>query len=194
VRCQTGDGGLVSAYAEGFVSCGVLKVFNTCCELDCGGCVGMKGLIVCDSVSPNKLTGKVAEAVGAVLREGGVEVDSFFVGDVDVAKVKDYDCVVVGGPTMYFRMSSGAAKFLDRLRGKEFSGKSAAAFGTQLESRLSGSAAKAIDGRLKKLGFRMIASPLAVYVEGKVNDQHLKDGELEKARSWARELAKALSR
>lgn len=56
----------------------------------------MKVLVVYDSVSPMKLTAKVSEAIGAV-KEKGVEVDSFFVKDVDVAKVRDYGCVIVGG-------------------------------------------------------------------------------------------------
>lgn len=82
---------------------------------------------------------------------------------------------------MYLKMSSGVAQFLDQLPRKEFSGKLAAAFDTQLQSRLSGNAAKGIDGRLKKLGFRVVAAPLVTYVEGKMNEQHLKEGELEKA-------------
>jgi len=154
----------------------------------------MKVLIVYDSVSVMKLTASVAEALGQVLRENGVEVDSLSVGDVDVARVKDYDCVIVGGPTMAFRMSSGAAQFLNRLPEKEFSGKLAAAFDTQLQSRMSGSAAKGIDGRLKKLGFKMIAAPLVAYVEGKMNQMRLKEGELEKAKNWALEIAKTVSK
>jgi flavodoxin len=154
----------------------------------------MKVLIVYDSVSPMKLTASVAEAISKVLKENGVEVASFFVGDVDVARVKDYDCVIVGGPTMWLRMSSGVKQFLERLLDKEFSGKLAAAFDTQLQFRMSGSAAKGIDGRLKKLGFKMIAAPLVAYVEGKMNEYHLKEGELEKAKNWAQEVAKTLSK
>jgi flavodoxin len=153
----------------------------------------MKVLIVYDSVSPMKLTAKVAEAIAVVLKEKGVEVDSFFVKDVDVAKVKNYGCVIVGGPTMYLKMSSGIAQFLDQLRDKDFLGKLGAAFDTQLQSRLSGNAAKGIGNRLKKLSFVMIAAPLVAYVEGKMNAQHLKEGELEKAKNWAQEVAKALS-
>jgi flavorubredoxin len=154
----------------------------------------MKVLIVYDSVSPMKLTASVAAAIGEVLKENGVEVDSFFVGEVDVGRVKDYDCLIVGGPTMAFRMSTGVAQFLNRLPDKEFSGKMGAAFDTQLQSRLSGNAAKGIDGRLKKLGFKIIAAPLVAYVEGRMNQYHLKEGELEKAKSWAQEVAKTLSK
>lgn len=154
----------------------------------------MKVLIAYDSVSPAQLTAKVAEQIGAVLKGNGIDFDSLLVRDVDATKVKDYDSVLVGGPTMAFRVSKDVSQFLDRLPKGEFSGKSAAAFDTQLTSRLSGSAAKAIDGRLKKLGFNVIAAPLIVYVEGKTNQMNLKDGELDKAKTWAQEVAKTLSK
>jgi hypothetical protein len=87
-------------------------------------------------------------------------------------------------------------QFLDILPSNEFSGKLAAAFDTQLQLRLSGSAVKGIEGRLKGLGFRLITAPLIAYVEGKAkqNEWHLKEGELEKAKNWAQEVAKALSK
>ncbi len=39
----------------------------------------MKALIVYDTVSPSRVTAAVAETIGGVLKEKGVEVDSFFV-------------------------------------------------------------------------------------------------------------------
>lgn len=154
----------------------------------------MKVLIAYDSVSSMKLTAKVAEQVGAALKENGIDFDNLFVGDVDVAKVKDYDCVLVGGPTMAFRVSKDVSQFLDRLPKGEFSGKPAAAFDTQVRTRFSGSAAKSIDSRLKKLEFKVIAAPLIVYVEGKMNQMNLKEGELEKAKTWAVEIARTLAK
>lgn len=153
----------------------------------------MKVLIVYDTVSPAKLTAKVAETIGGVLKEKGVEVDSFYVKDVDKAVVGNYDCLVAGGPTMYLRASRGIMQFLDDLRGKE-TGKLAAAFDTQRQYMLSGNGAKAIDGKLRKLGFKLVAGPLVAYVEGKMNEMQMKEGELEKTKSWAQTLAKALSK
>jgi flavodoxin len=154
----------------------------------------MKVLIAYDSVSPMKLTAKVAETISAVLKENGGEVNALSVGDIDIAKVGDYGCLIVGGPTMAFRMSRGIKQFLQDLPNKEFLGKPAAAFDTQLQSRMSGSAAKGIESMMKRLGFKMITAPLVTYVEGKMNEMHLKDGELEKAKSWAQEVAKCLSK
>jgi flavodoxin len=156
----------------------------------------VKVLIVYDTVSPMKLTAKVAETIGGVLKEKGIEVDSFFVVDVDKAVVKNYDCLLAGAPTMRFRVSTRMRQFLDGLSGKDFSGKLAAAFDTQVQSRFSASAAKGIEGKLKGLGFKLITAPLIAYVEGKLrqNEWRLKEGELEKAKKWAQEVAEAISK
>jgi flavodoxin len=152
----------------------------------------MKVLIVYDTVSPMRLTEKVTETIGGILKEMGIEVDSFYVKDVDVAIVKNYDCLIAGAPTMAFRASTEMRKFLENLPNEDFSGKFAAALDTQVQSRLSGSAAKGIESKLEKLGFKLITAPLVAYVEGKMNEYHLKEGELEKAKKWARALAETL--
>lgn len=154
----------------------------------------MKVLIVYDTVSPMKVTAKVAETIDEVLKEQGIEVDSFFVKDVDKAVVKNYDCLIAGAPTMAFRASSGIMQFLDGLPSKDFSGKLAAAFDTQIQSRLSGNAVKGIEGKLKGLGFKLITAPLIAYVEGKKDEWYLKEGELAKAKSWTQTVADALSK
>lgn len=152
----------------------------------------MKVLIVYDTVSPMKITEKVAQTIGEALTDKGIEVESFFVKDVDQATVKNYDCLMVGAPTMYFRATSGIMQFLNSLSEKDFSGQLAAAFDTQMQSRLSGSAVKGIEGKLKKLGFKIVAPPLIAYVEGKPNQMQLKDGELEKTKNWTQKVAKAV--
>ena len=153
----------------------------------------MKVLVVYDTFSPLKVTAKVAETIGGVLKEKGIEVDSFFVKDVERATVKNFDCLIAGGPTMYFRASRGIMQFLNGFSDKEFAGKRGAAFDTQLHARMSGNGAEGIEKKLKKLGFEVIAPPLIAYVEGKMNAMQLKAGELEKTKNWAEEVAKALS-
>lgn len=103
----------------------------------------MKVLIVYDTVSPSKLTGTVAQTIGETLKEGGIEVDSLYVEDVDKSTVKNYDCLIAGGPTMAFRASQGITRFLDGLPREEFKGKRAAAFDTQLQTTMSGNDLKA---------------------------------------------------
>jgi len=59
---------------------------------------------------------------------------------------------------------------------------------------MSGNATKAIEKKLRNLDFAIVKPPLVAYVEGKGKNQwQLKTGELEKTKSWAQELAKALS-
>jgi len=151
----------------------------------------MKVLIVYDSVSPMKLTAKIAETIAKMLEEKGIEVDSFFVKDVDKSMVKNSDCLIAGAPTMAFKASSGMMQFLNSLPSKEFSGKLAVVFDTQLQWRFSGSAVKGIEGKLRDLGFRLVTAPLIAYVGGQAD---LKEGELEKAKKWAQTIAEALSK
>lgn len=155
---------------------------------------GIRVLVVYDTVSLMRLTERVAETIGEVLKNRGMQVDSFYVKDAEKTIVKDYDCLIAGGPTMYFRASSGIITFLKSLPAKELSGKLAAAFDTQVRSRFSGSAVKGIEGRLKGLGFKLITAPLVTYVEGKQTEMHLKKGELEKAKDWAKTIAEVLSK
>jgi len=153
----------------------------------------LKVLIVYDSVSPSKVTTSVAETVHEVVKGKGLEVDSFFVADADKEVVKNYDCLLAGAPTMAFRASKGIIQFLNSLPSAGFSGKLAAALDTQMESRFSGSAAKGIEGKLKRLGFKLVATPLVAYVERKgKNEWQLKEGELEKAKKWAQDISEAL--
>jgi len=152
----------------------------------------MNVLIVYDTVSPMRVTEKVAETIGGVLKEKGIEVDSLFVKDVNKTIIKNYDGLIAGAPTMAFRVSSDMKQFLENMPREDFSGKLAAAFDTQIQSRFSGSAVKGIEGKLKDLGFRLITAPLIAYVEGRKDEWRLKEGELEKAKKWAQTLAEAL--
>ena len=152
----------------------------------------MKILIVYDTGSVNKNTEKVAKAMSEVLKEKGFDVDCQYVKDVDVAGVKNYDCVLAGSPTQWLKATGPIMQFLDRLDKDDFSGKLAAAFDTQLQGRISGNAAKGIEKKLEKLGFKIVTPPLVTYVEGKLENIQLKSGELEKTKKYAEDLAKVL--
>jgi flavorubredoxin len=154
----------------------------------------MKVLVVYDTVSVGKMTGQVAETITNTLKENGIDVNSFYVKDIDVATVKNYDCLIAGGPTMAFRPSPSIMEFLNGLADGGFSGKRAAAFDTQLKMMISGNATKGIEKKLKNLGFTIIKQPLVVYVESKgKNVWQFKPDQLEKAKTWAQEAAKTLS-
>jgi menaquinone-dependent protoporphyrinogen IX oxidase len=88
----------------------------------------MKVLVVYDTVSPMKLTAKVAETIGAVLNDKGIQVDSFYVKEVDKTIVKNYDCLVAGAPTMAFRASKDIKQFLDCFAKQRFFWKAGSCF------------------------------------------------------------------
>jgi flavodoxin len=132
-----------------------------------------------------------------VLKEKGFDVDCLHVRDVDPADVKNYDCVLAGSPTQWRRATGPVMQFLERFGKDEFSGKLAAAFDTQLQMPLSGNAAKGMEKKLERLGFKKVMPSLITYVQSKKdaegkNEIHLKEGELEKAKKYAEDLAKAL--
>ena len=156
----------------------------------------MKVLIVYDSVSPARLTEKVAKTIEEILKEKGIETENLFVANVDLADALDSDCLLVGSPVMKFRATGRIRKFLERLSDSRFNMKLAAAFDTRLQTKLSGSAVKGIEIKLKELGLELVVSPLITYVEGSLrkNAWTLKGGELEKAKRWTEELTKALSK
>jgi len=153
----------------------------------------LKILVVYDTSSVIRNTEKVAKAMSEVLKEKGFDVDCLYVKDVDPASVKNYDCVLAGSPTQWLKATRPIMQFLNRFAKDEFSGKLAAAFDTQLQRIMSGNAAKGIEKKLKKLGFKMVMPSLVTYVEGKnVYEMYLKEGELEKAKKYAEDLATAL--
>ena len=152
----------------------------------------MKILIVYDTTSAQRNTEKVAQAISEVLKAKGFDVDCSYVNDVDPVKFKNYDCVLAGSPTQAFKATRPITQFLDKFAKDEFAGKPAAAFDTQLQARWSGNAAKGIEKKLEKLGFKIIMPPLVTYVEGKMDVVHLKDGEIEKAKKYAEDLANRL--
>ncbi|MGA2310314.1 MAG: flavodoxin domain-containing protein [Candidatus Bathyarchaeia archaeon] len=142
-------------------------------------------------------TEKVAKAMSEVLKERGFDVDCLYVKDVDPAGVKNYDCLLAGSPTQWRKATGPIMQFLDRFGKDEFSGKLAAAFDTQLQMPLSGNAAKGIEKKLEKLGFKIVMPSLVTYVQSKKdvegkNEMQLKEGELEKAKKYAEDLANKL--
>ncbi len=112
----------------------------------------------------NRNTEKVAKAMSEVLKEKGFDVDCLYVKDVDPASIKNYDCVLAGSPTQGLKATVPIMQFLDRFAKDEFSGKLAAAFDTQIQVPLSGNAAKGIEKKLEKLGFKIAMPPLVTYV------------------------------
>ena len=152
----------------------------------------MKVLVVFDSVSATKMTAKVAKTVADSMKEQGIEADCSHYKDVSPAAVRSYDCLIVGSPTMAWKPTKEIMQFLDALETSSSAGRLAAAFDTQIQMRISGNATKALESKLNELGFKLASPPLIAYVEGKTDRYQMKEGELDKAKVWAEDLAKTL--
>lgn len=166
----------------------------------------MKALVVYESMYGN--TARVAHAIGEGLASEGIETVVVPVGHVDRDQVSEADLLVVGGPTHARGMARsstreqaradekntfddptsepGLREWLDGLpEGKRHL---AVAFDTRIHApkAITGSAAKGITQALRRHGFGP-AGELGSFLVTKQNT--LVDGELERARAWAREIA-----
>jgi flavodoxin I len=152
----------------------------------------MKALVVYDSVFGN--TEQIAQAIGNAF---GSQAD---VATVQVSSVKPehlagLELLVVGSPTRGFRPTEAITNFL---KNTSINGIKVAAFDTRFSEddvesfalrlliRLGGYAAKRIANRLKKSGGELIAPPEGFFV--KDTEGPLKEGELERAADWARQI------
>ncbi len=148
----------------------------------------MKALIVYDSVYGN--TEKIAKAIGGALT-GDVKV--LRVDEVNVSELKAIDLFIVGSPTQGGRPTPAIRDFLSRVPESFLKDTSVAAFDTRISMKLVGIfgyAARRIASNLKGKGATLVASPEGFFVKGA--NGPLREGELERAASWAREIVKRL--
>jgi flavodoxin len=150
-----------------------------------------KAVIIYDSVSKTKMTEKVANIVRDGLKEKGIEADAFLVTNAGSVKVEDYDCFIIGSPTMKWSPTAKTKKFLEGLAGKQLSGKMASSFDTQMKSMFSGNANKKMKAKLTQLGFKTVGTPLQAYVKGGKEGYQLNEGEADRIKAWAISFAEA---
>ena len=146
----------------------------------------MKALIVYDSLYGN--TEKVASALAAGMREGGVGAECVRANAVDVAILGTYDVLVVGGPTHAFGLSDTMKTFTKRLTEVDLKDKRGFAFDTKMKSRLAGSAGKKIEQMMKKSGVKVLMSHVSAIVVGR--EGPLAEGTEERFRQIGTELAR----
>lgn len=163
----------------------------------------MRALVVYESMYGN--TRSIAKAVGTELAEH-MDTDVVEVGDAPEVIGQDVDLLIVGAPTHAFGMSressrqdatkqgsgplvsqrQGVREWLEKL--SVTSEVATATFDTKIDKpRLPGSAAKAAAKRLRRLGAHLVTRPRNFYVTGSLGP--LVDGEIERARDWADQLA-----
>jgi flavodoxin len=150
----------------------------------------MNALVLYDSKFGN--TERIAEAVALALQEALptrlTAVDG--VEDCSEALV-GVDLLVVGGPTHAHGMSEPLRDPLRCLGDRSLLGMRAACFDTRVHGpRLAtGSAAVRLERLLRHRGAWVVVPPQSFLVQGR--EGPLDDGELEHARTWAREVLHA---
>ena len=146
--------------------------------------------IVYDSLHGN--TERVAQAIGDAL---GGEVRVRRAGGAEGApEVRAGDLLIVGSPTHGGWFTEAIKGWLDQVPATALQGVRVAAFDTRTPpsrlSRLYGFAAPRIADRLQKKGGKQLVPPAAFFVEGMKGP--LREGELERAAGWAREIGAAI--
>jgi len=149
----------------------------------------VKAFVVYYSVYGN--TEKIAEALAAGLRSGGVDVDVVKVDAVKFDELGEIGLLCVGSPVHAWNASKPVKEFLERLKGVEgLSGKKAFAFDTKMKSRLAGSAGGKIERKLKDLGFTIAKPSESAIVKGR--EGPLEESAEETFKQIGAELAKTL--
>jgi menaquinone-dependent protoporphyrinogen IX oxidase len=151
----------------------------------------VKGIVIFDTSHGNTRT--IAEAIAETLKEVGTEVDTFYVKDVKKLSVKDYDFLVLGSPTKWGTMSFTVKGFLGKVKSKEWMNKPFTAFDTENPEnieRKEGSAAEKIAEKLREKQMNQLLPVLKSVVLGWKGP--LQEGEIERAKEYARKLATEL--
>ena len=158
----------------------------------------MKGIVIYDTSHGN--TKKIGETIAETLEESEIEVELFYVKDVKKLRGADYDFLVLGSPTKFGTMSFTIKRFLGKVKSEEWVNKPFAAFDTENPENIERSkaenkewsAAEKIANKLKDKNMKQLLPVLKAVVFGK--EGPLKEGEIERAKDYARELANKLKK
>jgi menaquinone-dependent protoporphyrinogen IX oxidase len=151
----------------------------------------MKGIVVYDTSYGN--TKKIAETIVETLKESVIEVDLFDVKTVKKLSGKDYSFFVLGSPTRFGTMSFAIRGFLGKVEKEEWVNKPFTAFDTENPENIEkkeGSAAEKIAEKLKDKKMNQLLPVLKAVVLGQKGP--LKEGEVDRTKDYARELATKL--
>jgi flavorubredoxin len=125
----------------------------------------MKAIVLYDTLFGN--TEKVAKSLAKGLRDRAIEVDCVNITSVLVGDIPKYDLLALGSPTREFTAAKPMKQFISVLKGTDLRGKLGFAFDTRIDNRLSGSAAKYIEGKLVGMGVKMVLPRASAFIIGK---------------------------
>ncbi len=150
----------------------------------------MKGAVVYHSKWGN--CRQVAEAVAGGIAESGIAVTVLDLGS-GAGLESGLSFLVLGSPTRVGKATRPARRFIRRGLGKAWLGKPFAAFGTGMADRGEKEEPKGadeLDRRLYEYGLMRLLPPFKARVTGLKGP--LAEGELERARQFGRDIARAL--
>ena len=147
----------------------------------------MNTLVLYDSQYGN--TERIAQAIAATL-DGFGEARAVLVDQTNPAEFNSLDLLVVGSPTQGWRQTPAIQSFLEETSSEALGSLAVALFDTRfrLPRFMTGSDAKVMAGKLREKGVLLFVAPESFFVKG--TEGPLRDGELERASTWARMFAK----
>ena len=155
----------------------------------------MKALVLYDSFFGNTET--IAQTVAAALGSGA-DVAVVKVGDASLEQLTGLDVLFVGSPTRGFQPSEGMIPFLKSIPSGSLAGVKTGIFDTRIAledmkpaalrfaAKIGGYADKKIIALLKSTGAEVIL-PTGGFMVAE-SEGPLKDGEIEHAAAWAKEM------
>jgi flavorubredoxin len=149
----------------------------------------MKALVVYYSMFGN--TEKVAMALAAGLKSGGVDASVIKVDAVKFDEIGAVGLLCVGSPVQAWNAPTPIKQFLESLKSVEgLSRKKAFAFDTKVKNRLAGDAGGKIERKLKALGLTIAKPHASAIVKGR--EGPLEEDSEETFKQIGAQLAKTL--
>ncbi|MFW9844405.1 MAG: flavodoxin family protein [Candidatus Thorarchaeota archaeon] len=132
-----------------------------------------RALILYHSLYGN--TKLVAISLAKGIEESGIETTCRSIEDFDIDKIMTFDFIAIGSPTHMLRPSKPMKEFLQKLKAFNLSGKVGFCFDTRNESKmnkrsyliLENSAARGIEGLMKRMKIKLIQPRQSAIVEGR---------------------------
>ncbi len=155
-----------------------------------------RALVIHHSLFGN--TKDIAHSLAKGLMNAGIETDCLHIDEVDLNEIPNFHFLAIGGPTHMIGLSKPMKAFLQNLSAVPLQKVAGFAFDTRNESKmnskklliLENSAAKRIEGRMKKLKMRMVYPRQSALVHGR--EGPLEDQMLEKFQLIGEEIAQLI--
>jgi len=141
----------------------------------------MKSLIIYDSFFGN--TKLLAETIG---KELGNDTKVIHVSDFKQEDLRGVSLLIVGSPILGWRPSEKTTAFLMSFGKDQLKGIGVATFDTRMKIIIHGDATKKMSEMLSNSGAEVIVEPNWFIVTGK--EGPLAEGELERAKEWAKQI------